>query len=225
MTRTLRMSWLLGAMGAVAVGCGQSHVPDDGLDAGRPDAAARDASSLALDGALDGGFVTTTDSAASIDASGPTPCTGLGPAECMAMFTLDCVPEFDDACCPVCAPGGPCADCTNPTYVGCVPRAESSCLGGPHCGTAPPWACGPAAPVCETAHVVDVDSCDRVGCVPAYPSGDGEPVRETAICVGIVANSCTVACRRIAPPCPTGTVAEGDGSCYTDRCIPAFVCD
>lgn len=152
----------------------------------------------------------------------PTECDGLGPAACLAAL---CVPVFDDACCPLCGEPGPCADCVRPTYTGCLPDRLSPCRGGPGCGTAPVWACGPAAAECSTAHVVAIDACDRTGCVPAYPSGEGEPATDAAICVPITGASCTVACRRVAPPCPEGTTAEGDGSCYTDRCIPAFVCE
>ena len=55
----------------------------------------------------------------------------------------------------------------------------------------------------------------------AHPIG-GTPLVD--VCVPITGDSCTVACRRIAPNCPPCTAAEGDGFCYTDRCIPAFVC-
>lgn len=158
-----------------------------------------------------------------IDAgSPPSECDGLAPADCLAAF---CVPMFDDACCPAC--GGPepvCADCFHPSYLGCVPDGASSCRGGPGCGMAPIWACGPAAPDCASAHPLAIDACSVTGCVPAYPSGMGEPSLESATCVAITATSCSAFCRRLPPPCPTGTVPEGDGSCYTDRCIPAFVC-
>lgn len=155
------------------------------------------------------------------DAGPPGECAGLNPAECLAAW---CVPMFDDSCCSECTPG-PCADCYHPQYRGCVPEAASSCRGGPGCGDAPIWACGPAAPFCDDAHVVADDACDRVGCVPAYPSGTGPIDPAAATCVPITAQSCTVACRRLPPECPPGTWAEGDGSCYTDRCIPAFVCE
>jgi hypothetical protein len=148
-------------------------------------------------------------------------CTGLDPAECLGAW---CVPVFDDACCSECMPG-PCADCTHHQYIGCRDEDASPCLGRPVCGDAPTWSCGPAAPDCTGATVSAEDACTRVGCVPAYPSGTGDPDPSAATCVPITAQSCTVACRRAPPPCPTGTWPEGDGSCYTDRCIPAFVCD
>jgi hypothetical protein len=162
------------------------------------------------DAGVDSGFVADAGAA----------CAGLGPAACLA---AGCAPDFDDLCCPLCTPGA-CADCTNLAYESCQPYA-SACLGGPSCGQTPAWGCGPVAPLCDDAHVVDEDSCDRVGCVPGYPSGSGDPDPSTAHCVPIVAESCTVMCRSLPPPCPTGTTAEGDGSCYTGLCVPAFVCE
>jgi len=132
-----------------------------------------------------------------------------------------CVPSFDDSCCSACTPGA-CADCTNIDWVGCRPRAESACAGG--CGSAPDWVCSDVRPSCEGAVVTDADSCSRAGCVPAFPFGAGEPDLGAASCVPITADSCSVACDSLPPPCPTGTAAEGNGACYTGRCVPAFVC-
>lgn len=151
----------------------------------------------------------------------PTECDGLAAAACLR---AGCVAAFDDTCCPECPSTGACADCTNIDYLACQPTRASACEGSSGCGVAPAWACGGGAPSCDDAHVIDVDSCDRVGCVPAYPSGEGGPNPGLAVCVAITGDSCTVSCRRLPPPCPTGTVPEGDGFCYTDRCVPAFVC-
>lgn len=147
-----------------------------------------------------------------------TACDGLSAGNCLA---AGCVPVFDDSCCPTCEPG-PCADCTNIDWLGCRPASESPCAGG--CGVAPEWVCTTAEPDCSTAHVVDQDSCDRPGCIPSFPSGEGTPDIATASCTPITADSCRVTCRRLPPTCPTGTYAEGDGSCYTERCIPNFYC-
>ena len=98
-------------------------------------------------------------------------------------------------------------------------------LVGIACGATPAESCVGEVVDCEGAHVGALDSCDRYGCIPAYPSGMGAPDVDRAICVPATAESCTVACRRSAPPCPTGTVPEGDGFCYTDRCIPAAACE
>jgi hypothetical protein len=151
--------------------------------------------------------------------AGTPDCEGLGAAACFA--ALDCAPIFDDSCCPSCSEG-PCADCFHPRYVGCIPF--DGCR-APSCGVVPSWGCLPSAPDCSSATPVALDSCSAYGCVPSYPPGEGDPSLADAACVPITGDSCTVGCRRIAPTCPSGTVPEGDGSCYTDRCIPAFVCE
>ncbi|MCB9595285.1 MAG: hypothetical protein H6719_21380 [Sandaracinaceae bacterium] len=164
----------------------------------------------------------TTDDAGPVGAdggtdagAGPAHCDGLSPAACFGDPL--CAPVFDDACCPSCT-DGPCADCTDYTYFGCQPF--EGCRS--HCGAGPSWGCYPSAPDCSTALPVDEDSCSQPGCVPVTaPAGEPSPMGQ---CVPITGASCTVACRRAPPACPTGTVPEGDGTCYTDRCIPAFVC-
>ena len=153
-----------------------------------------------------------------VDAGG-TGCDGLGPAQCLQQ---GCLPTFEDACCPSCSEE-PCADCLHWTYYACRPPGHA--CSSASCSSTSPWACAGGPPDCSAAHVNADDACDIAGCVPAYPSGTGEPDPLVATCVPIHAQVCTVACRRLAPPCPSGTVAEGDGSCYTDRCIPAFVCE
>lgn len=223
---TLRLNLALVIALSTLSGCSASHTdetpgPDGGLGP-------YDASLLAHpDGGLgpyDAGPVTIVPDGGlgPYDAGPPvtTDCEGLAPAACLA---AGCVPDFDDACCSYCAPGA-CADCTNIGYESCQPP-ERACTDELSCGMAPSWACEPVAPSCAGASVVDFDSCTRTGCVPAYPSSEGEPDPSLASCVPITAVSCTVACRIVAPPCPTGTTAEGDGSCYTSRCIPSFVCE
>lgn len=153
------------------------------------------------------------------DGGPPSDCAELGPAACFA--ELDCAPLFDDACCPLCGPG-PCADCVEPVYAGCI--FFDDCR-APSCGVVPSWGCFPSAPGCTGANPLTLTACDQFGCVPAYPAGAGAPSLADAECVPITGDSCTTACRRLPPECPTGTVPEGDGFCYTDRCIPAFVCD
>ena len=152
------------------------------------------------------------------DAGAPA-CSGLGAAACFG--SAECAPVFDDRCCPSCTMG-PCADCFDPTYVECVPFGDCR---APACGVVPAWGCFPSAPDCTGAVPMALDSCSAFGCVPSYPPGEGEPSLADAVCVPIVGASCTATCRRTPPICPSGTVPEGDGSCYTDRCIPAFVCD
>lgn len=152
--------------------------------------------------------------------AGASACDGLAPADCLG---AGCVPTFHDSCCSSCVEGGGCADCIHWEPWACETFAHA-CQEA-NCATAADGACVAALPSCNDAHVNAVDACDVPGCVPAYPSGEGEPDPSTATCASIHPSVCTVACRRVAPPCPTGTVPEGDGFCYTDRCIPAFVCE
>jgi hypothetical protein len=166
----------------------------------------------------DGSVVVVDGSVVDVDGGTANPCAGRNPAACMG--TLGCAPVWDDLCCPSCTSGG-CADCTNYAYFEC--RAESSSCPTAECGLVPPAICGGGIPDCTAARRVDEDSCDIAGCVPVVPPIDGPPL--VVRCVPVTADSCTVACRRIAPNCPAGTFAEGDGFCYTDRCIPAFVCE
>ncbi|MCA9616541.1 MAG: hypothetical protein H6721_30615 [Sandaracinus sp.] len=162
---------------------------------------------------------------AGVDA-GPSACDGLGLVACLG--ESGCAPRWDDGCCPSCVePGEPvaCADCFAAVYDACWTQEEACSLVGISCGATPAESCEGEVVNCEGARVGALDSCDRYGCIPAYPSGMGAPDVERAICVPATADSCTVACRRVAPPCPTGTVPEGDGFCYTDRCIPAMACE
>ena len=43
------------------------------------------------------------------------------------------------------------------------------------CGATPAESCVGEVVDCEGAHVGALDSCDRYGCIPAYPSGMGAP--------------------------------------------------
>lgn len=153
---------------------------------------------------------------------GSDPCVGLGPDACLQM---GCVPTYDDACCPTCGMTGMCADCTRFEYYECHSYADA-CTGSSLCSQPASWGCRETVvPDCSDANPVGELGCDIAGCVPSFPTGEGEPSLAEATCVPITDRSCTVTCRMVEPTCPTGTVAEGDGSCYTDRCIPAFVCE
>jgi hypothetical protein len=226
------------ALSLVACGSSTPVAPDASMSA---DGGATDAN-LDRDATIGDGGVTdanldrdaeTTDAGTSSDAAtrdaatgdaatgdaaivGPSPCDGLGAAACFA--NAACSAVFDDLCCSDCTPG-PCADCTNFTYIACRPFAGCR----EYCGFSPSWACFPTAPDCGDARPVDADSCSRTGCVPAVAPVGSTPIVDT--CVAIVGDSCRVTCRRLPPTCPAGTVPEADGFCYTDRCIPAFVCE
>lgn len=207
------------SLASALAACSSSHGADDAgtLDAAAADAAIADASTgddaAITDAALADANV--GEDATVVGDGGVSPCEGLGAAACFA--NVECSAVFDDACCPDCT-DGPCADCVDYTYFGC--RPFEGCREA--CGHSPSWACYPTAPDCTGATPTDSDSCDQTGCVPAVAPIGALPLMDT--CVPITGDSCTVACRRVAPNCPAGTVPEGDGSCYTDRCIPAFVC-
>lgn len=167
------------------------------------DAGARDGGSSARDGA------TPPD-------GGTNACSGLLEAACAA--AADCVPTYDDRCCSVCDPDG-CADCTEVAYFACLPE-EIGCGEGA-CSVPGDGLCTGARPDCSDAEVTSETTCSKAGCVPAFAAG-AEPGR--GICVPIHGEICTARCRRVAPSCAEGTVPEGDGFCYTDRCIPRAVC-
>jgi hypothetical protein len=154
-----------------------------------------------------------------------TPCDGLGLTTCLD--TPGCTPRWDDACCPSCfEPGEPvaCADCFRPTFHDCETTDIACSLVGISCGIVPSEYCTGGVVDCAGANPTSLDACDRYGCIPAFPSGEGEPRFEEAVCVPVVAGTCRTACRRLPPTCPSGTVPEGDGFCYTDRCVATEIC-
>lgn len=153
-----------------------------------------------------------------IDAGPPEPdCEDLDEVACLN--EPGCVPTYHDACCSSCEPGIGCADCVDWEFWVCRPYADA--CEAAFCSTASPWGCGDD-PDCSGATPTGLGSCSIAGCVPAVAAeGFMEP---TEPCVMVHANSCTVACRALPPTCPDGTTAEGDGSCWTGRCIPAGIC-
>ncbi len=196
----------------VTAACGRTRTP--------PPPPPEDASA----DALDGGFDADADAAirdAALDTRIDSPaseCADFGPAACLQN---GCVPTYDDTCCPVCEPSGVCADCANPDFYVCR-SFEDACMAA-FCSLPAPRTCEGALPDCARATPFDEDSCSVPGCVPAVaPLGSPEL---PPTCVPITAGSCTAVCRIEPPPCPSGTVAEADGSCFTNRCIPASVCE
>jgi hypothetical protein len=116
-----------------------------------------------------------------------------------------------------------CADCVDYAFYVCRPFRDA-CMAA-FCSEAPSWLCGVGEPDCSSASIVSATSCSVAGCVPGYVSSVGDPDPSTAVCVSIQSGTCVATCERVDPPCPTGTVPERDGFCFTDRCVPAFVCD
>lgn len=146
-------------------------------------------------------------------------CAGLGEVACLQQ--PECAPLYDDLCCPTCVPGG-CADCIRIDMWSCAP-VDAACGGDPGlCGQVAEWSCG-EAPDCREARPTGLERCDRPGCVVAVDAGCDLDACER-YCVPVTGDSCRVACRVPAPACSEGTFPEGDGSCYTGRCIPVSVC-
>lgn len=149
---------------------------------------------------------------------GAPPCSAIDVyTDCLAAID-QCVPVFDDFCCPSCIPGG-CADCVDVRFVGCSERLPPEPGGGctDTCGVTPPWACNgnPRPEACGAA-------CDRPGCIDKIRCDIDacevwcEPVRPDACSI--------VVCDAPPPPCAGDQVPEVADGCWTGACIPAWVC-
>jgi hypothetical protein len=146
-------------------------------------------------------------------------CETLGHAACLAVYP-DCVPVYDQSCCPSCNPG-PCGACVLFLFHHCASHAEG-CSPTLPCGFSLPEHCAGKLPACGDA--ADVIPCGTYpGCSYAIcPVGvDCDPAKQ---CVPVTAGSCTVLCKLPPPDCPPGMVAEADGNCWTGLCVRAEVC-
>lgn len=148
-------------------------------------------------------------------------CEGLGWVECLG--ASGCTAVYDDACCPICSPGGPCADCYHPVFHHCAGEGEA-CADDPPagCGFPAPWICPPEVPSCATATPLDDTDCDVAGCivrVGASCTSGGCPVE----CVPVHRQICNATCMLMPPDCGA-RVPEAQGGCYTGYCISASVC-
>lgn len=149
-------------------------------------------------------------------------CEGLAESSCIGAFP-DCVPVYDDACCPSCEPGG-CADCVDYHYhhcvafgTGCLPEEPATC------GIVPGWACGGGSAECGPP-VGSPSACGAYpGCTPATCSPDVNCPPEVE-CHPVTGGTCVTACDALPPTCPEGSIAEADGFCYTGYCIRPDVC-
>lgn len=193
--------------------CGSSVAVPNGSGGG--------SSSSSSGGTSTGG--TTTGAGGTSTGTGGSAACGAIPSEigCLAAFP-ECVPVYDDKCCPSCDPTGGCADCVDIHFHHCAP-VGMACIKTP-CGVAPPWACAGAEANCAIDPGGSTTPCHTVpGCTAGYCSLD-TTCKTDPVCVPVTKGSCTALCDGIPPPCPAGTVAESDGFCYTGLCIPADVC-
>lgn len=146
-------------------------------------------------------------------------CDGLPLARCLSE---GCAPVFDDFCCPSCGDERFCADCVDWAFLRCEPFAERCLDGGPSpCGAIAEAFCDGGAPDCSEAFPTSEAGCSVAGCVPAVQADCPEC---EALCVPARATSCEALCPADPLPCPDRMVPEGDGTCFTGRCIPASVC-
>ena len=151
-------------------------------------------------------------SVASSGVGGSAACAGLGEVDCLGAFP-DCVPAYDDACCPSCDPG-PCADCVNVVFAECRPLS-TACSGQVSCGFTPPWACEGGVAECP-----DGQRCNfQPGCVE-LTCAEGEPCPGTILCAPVTASLCTPPpCDAVPPACPPGSFPEATNDCYTGFCV------
>lgn len=156
-------------------------------------------------------------------AGGADPCSAIGSeVACLGAFP-DCVPVYDDECCPSCDPTAGCADCVDIHFHHCAPTG-TACVKAPSCGFAPPWACAGSKADCGIEPGGALTPChSAAGCTAGYCPTD-VTCKTDPVCVPVTKGSCTALCGGVAPPCPPGTIAENDGSCFTGLCIPAGVC-
>jgi hypothetical protein len=174
------------------------------------------------DGAGGSGTTTTTSKSAtatkSTTGTGFTTATGTS-AQCAGLpfghciTSPACAPIFDDLCCPSCDPG-PCLDCVDWGFVGCMDR-ESVCAGNIQCGFAGDYICQGTQPSCR-------GFCDgTIGCEHAVCPQNGPPCD---VCIPILPGICDSSCDEPPPSCPAGFVGATDGFCWTGLCIPESFC-
>lgn len=202
-----------GAGGAGQGGAGNAGAAQGGAgDAGSAQGGAGNA------GSGQGGAGNTAGQGGAAGSTGE--CESLEEIGCLGAYP-QCVPIYDDKCCPSCEMGG-CADCINIAFHHCAPGAL--CNTADFCGLLPDWACSGGEAECDIDPGGSQTPCATVpGCIPAYcPTNltcDQDP-----ICHPVRAKSCTTMCDSVPPPCPDGTYPEGDGFCYTGLCIPESLC-
>lgn len=171
----------------------------------------------------------TTDSSTSVTTAASTSSTG-GPscadqpseAYCIAAFP-DCVPIYDDTCCPTCTPGNCVESCTDNVYQGCE-KAEVACQPNPaiECGFVPGWACSGSVPECGEPNGIKSPCGKDTGCMEKTCP---EPV-SCSTCVPVSVAACVKDCAGGSePPCMGGTVPHigGDG-CPDGTCVPEEPC-
>lgn len=154
---------------------------------------------------------------------GSVACGGINDeVGCLGAYPT-CVPVYDDVCCPSCNPGT-CSDCINVQFHHCAPNSPTCGVAPPSCGTTPQWACAGGKADCSINALGSVEPCHaKAGCTAAY-CPVGAMCNVDPVCTPVTKGTCTALCDGLPPPCPPGTFAEANGSCYTGLCVPADVC-
>jgi hypothetical protein len=195
---------VLGSLSALAVACGGIAFIDQPTGGSAGAAGSAGTGGTAGSGGIGG-----------IGGIGGSSCAGLGEVGCVAAFP-DCVPRYDDTCCPTCYPG-PCADCSNWAFYECVDG--SACSQPNDCGVIPVWACNGVPADCPNGQPCGyTPGCIELSC------GEGDPCPGTFICAPVTGDMCIVQCDGVPPDCPPGTAPQSDGFCYTGYCVPAEYC-
>jgi hypothetical protein len=193
------------------------------VDVENSSGAATAGSSGSTGGASTSGTGSAGGSSSSVGAGGGASgsCESLGHTACLAAYP-DCVPVYDDACCPMCNPTF-CADCVNYEFHHCAPYAEGCAPDTPFCGFTVPEHCAGQLPACGSPNGSPALCGQWPGCTyTECPVGELCDVGPH--CTPVTPGACTVVCKSLPPECPPEMVAEADGDCWTGMCIMADVC-
>jgi hypothetical protein len=178
-----------------------------------------------VDGDSDADGDGDADADSDTDTDPTNPCDGLGEGACVAAFP-DCVPVYDDMCCPSCSNVGYCADCIDWQFHDCLPFSAACTPPELTCSFTPDWACKGGVAECEAPSDRSPSRCGMVaGCVLGRAAGEICADCEDA-CRPVTAESCnTPDCDHIPTTCLEGEAVEVQSGCDTGYCIPARVCE
>lgn len=166
---------------------------------------------------------TTTSATATSSTGGPSCADQPSEAYCISAFP-DCVPIYDDTCCPTCTPGACVDSCTDNVYQGCE-KAEVACQPEPaiECGFVPEWACAGGVPECGDANGLKSPCGKYTGCAELTCFGGFD----CSTCVPLSVAACVEDCAGSGDNsnCSVDTVPHmgGDG-CPDGTCIPKKAC-
>lgn len=219
---SLNKVWGFAAVTSFALGCGGNvAVGTSGGGEGGSGAVGNTTTGNSTTNGTGGAGNSTTGSGGTTGFGGFGGCGGMDHTTCIANFP-QCLPVYDDECCPSCDPQGGCADCINIQFHHCE-DATSNCKPA-NCGSIPEWACNGKQPDCNIDPGGSSEPCATVaGCIPAYCNLN-QMCEPNPVCHPIIAEICTAFCESVPPPCADGLTPEANGSCWTGLCIPGELC-